>query len=320
MEVPYDAQLGPHTNEFQRSLHTLSSQMTCDCSLTFSSSFSFSTCSVTCQVQPIQPTYAQPYAMSAYVDYMDYTPLGFDLDLLPCELYALAGSPPVYGAGAANMKQIAPSLRLDTAIEAAMDIDDLLVDWELQTLFAVTPPSDCHCPQLPRDFPSPTFDSTIALESALSNPAVTPTAQILAQTDLDELTLAYPPNYSGLEGSYRRMPMVGSLPLSPSRHSAAIATTSRNSRKPKRARKGGRARYRRRPRACELPADELAQQRKLAREAANRRRACWLEEQAVLDKAVAASERRAAELEAEHTQLQQELTILKDVIVYRHRD
>ena len=84
----------------------------------------------------------------------------------------------------------------------------------------------------------------------------------------------------------------------------------------KRARKG-RGRYRQRPRACELPAEELKHQRKLARNAATRRRAHWLEEQAVLAGAMAASARRAEELASEQDQLQKELTILRDVVFAR---
>ena len=89
--------------------------------------------------------------------------------------------------------------------------------------------------------------------------------------------------------------------------------------KRKRARRAQGDRHRRRPRACELAEDDLKHQRKLAREAATRRRGRWLEEQAALAGAMAASVQRTEELETDRRQLQQELTILRDVIGHRHR-
>ena len=86
----------------------------------------------------------------------------------------------------------------------------------------------------------------------------------------------------------------------------------------KRARKG-RGRHRQRQRACELPLDELKHQRKLAREAATRRRARWLDEQCVLAGAMAASIQHAKELTSEQQTLQQELGILRGVIAARFR-
>jgi hypothetical protein len=86
----------------------------------------------------------------------------------------------------------------------------------------------------------------------------------------------------------------------------------------KRVRKG-RGRHRHRPRACELPEEELQHQRKLARQAATRRRARWLEERSALEDAMAVSVQHAKELESEQQQLQNELAILRDVVCARAR-
>eukprot|EP00045_Choanoeca_perplexa_P003100 m.28640 g.28640 ORF g.28640 m.28640 type:complete len:266 (-) comp11864_c0_seq2:147-944(-) len=79
-----------------------------------------------------------------------------------------------------------------------------------------------------------------------------------------------------------------------------------------------KTRFRRRPRACELPAAELQHQRKLAREAAARRRARWIEEQAELNKAMAASKQHSKQLAQEHQKLAKDLRILTDVVFHRH--
>jgi hypothetical protein len=86
----------------------------------------------------------------------------------------------------------------------------------------------------------------------------------------------------------------------------------------KRARKG-RGRHRHRPRACELPQEELQHQRKLARQAATRRRASWLEERSALEDAMAVSVQHAKELESEQQHLRKELAILRDVVCARAR-
>lgn len=85
---------------------------------------------------------------------------------------------------------------------------------------------------------------------------------------------------------------------------------------PKRHRKN-RRRHRRRARACELAPQELEHSRMLARSAAQRRRARWLEEENELLSAMAASEMRDQELKAEHIKLVREITILQDVIQHR---
>jgi hypothetical protein len=86
----------------------------------------------------------------------------------------------------------------------------------------------------------------------------------------------------------------------------------------KRARKS-RSRQRHRPRTCDLPEEELQHQRKLARQAATRRRARWLEERSALEDAMAVSVQHAKKLESEQQQLQKELAILRDVIASRAR-
>jgi hypothetical protein len=134
----------------------------------------------------------------------------------------------------------------------------------------------------------------------VSNPSVTPTSE-----------------HSYIQCHQAQLEADG-LPLSPSRNSSErkMIPTANRSPTHKRTRKAaGRARRRRL--ACELPAEELQQQRKLAREAANRRRSRWLEEQAELDNAMAAVDQHTSELNKEYLQLQQELTILKDVVYHR---
>eukprot|EP00730_Choanoeca_flexa_P003939 TRINITY_DN11542_c0_g2_i1.p1 TRINITY_DN11542_c0_g2~~TRINITY_DN11542_c0_g2_i1.p1 ORF type:complete len:261 (+),score=54.52 TRINITY_DN11542_c0_g2_i1:488-1270(+) len=71
---------------------------------------------------------------------------------------------------------------------------------------------------------------------------------------------------------------------------------------------------RHRPRACEMDAEQLQHQRKLSREAAQRRRARWLEEEKLLAEAMAKADTKHRELLAEHKQLKQELAILRDII------
>eukprot|EP00045_Choanoeca_perplexa_P007162 m.63220 g.63220 ORF g.63220 m.63220 type:complete len:262 (+) comp13959_c0_seq7:1140-1925(+) len=78
-------------------------------------------------------------------------------------------------------------------------------------------------------------------------------------------------------------------------------------------------RGRRQRRVSDLPPHKLEHQRALARRASQRRRQRVLQQEAELEAAVAATDKRRQELEAERRVLAQELKILSDVLVCRHR-
>eukprot|EP00045_Choanoeca_perplexa_P007161 m.63216 g.63216 ORF g.63216 m.63216 type:complete len:189 (+) comp13959_c0_seq6:249-815(+) len=107
-------------------------------------------------------------------------------------------------------------------------------------------------------------------------------------------------------------------------HSAAspqTPTSCRTSPKPRvkhgktpKSRSGTRQR-----RVCDLPPHTLENQRQMARRASQRRRQRVLQQEAELETAMAATDKRRQELEAERRVLAQELKILSDVLVCRHR-
>eukprot|EP00045_Choanoeca_perplexa_P007159 m.63195 g.63195 ORF g.63195 m.63195 type:complete len:268 (+) comp13959_c0_seq2:157-960(+) len=86
-----------------------------------------------------------------------------------------------------------------------------------------------------------------------------------------------------------------------------------------RGRKTGR-RVRVRPRACELDPDQLARQRKLAREAATRRRARWVEQEQQLQARLQASRDHNRSLETEEQRLLKQRSILRRAVFDRFAD